>query len=70
MPSELQQAIAALEERAKIALDDESVKHLCHLYDAINAEAWYDPASDDTKRFAEGLLPHIRALQDKLKFRK
>lgn len=59
--------VAKLE--ARQAISKEALGHLSALWNSIQAEAWYDPASDATKRFAAHLKPHIDALNAELKFR-
>lgn len=64
----LSKEIAALEGRVKV--DDDCMKHLYDLYDAIWIEACYDSDSQASQKFAEKLLPHIQALNDKLHFKR
>lgn len=64
---EVKQKIDGLE--ARQALSKEALGHLSALYNSIWAEVCYDPASEATRRFATYLLPHIKALNDELKFR-
>jgi|SRR5580765_4571904 len=46
------------------------MKALSDLYGLIWIEACYDPYNQKTKEFAETLLPHIRLLNDVLKFKR
>jgi hypothetical protein len=63
----LAQCISDLERR--IAVDDECFEHLNKLYSLIWIEACYDPDNEHSARFAAKCLPHIKALNVKLKFK-
>lgn len=63
----LAKEVADLE--ARIQVDDECIEHLNKLYGLIWVEACYDPDSEESSKFAAKCLPHIRALNDKLKFK-
>lgn len=55
---------------ARLQVDDECMQHLCALYEKIWPEACYDPMTKETEKFARDLLPHIQALNAKLKFKR
>jgi hypothetical protein len=59
--------VAALEARQVLSAD--ALYHLNALWCSIQAEVWYDPASESSQRFAQYLLPHIDALNKELKFK-
>lgn len=59
--------VAALE--ARQCLSAEAIGHLHALWCSIQAEVWYDPASKSSQQFATFLLPHIKALNDELRFK-
>jgi hypothetical protein len=65
---EIYERVAALE--ARQCLSVEALGHLDSLWCSIQAEVWYDPASESSQQFAKHLLPHIKALNDELKFHK
>ena len=67
LAEEVSEKIATLE--ARVVVDEEACRHLATLWNSIQAEAWYDPASESSQKFAKYLLPHIDALNKKLKFR-
>jgi hypothetical protein len=56
--------------QARLAVDDDAMKHLAELYALIWIEANYDPFNEGTERFAKKLEPHIRALNDKYRFKR
>ena len=66
--NELKSTVEEME--ATVELNEECKKHLCALYSEIWIEAVYDPSTKETGELASKLLPHIRALNDKLKFKK
>jgi hypothetical protein len=55
---------------SRVTVSDESMAHLNHLYGLIWIESNYDPRNESTQKFAEKLLPHIKALNAELKFKK
>lgn len=63
----LAQEVSDLE--ARIQVDDECVEHLNKLYGLIWVEACYDGDHPESIKFAQKCLPHIRALNKKLKFK-
>lgn len=67
LAEEIADKVARLE--ARVVIDEEALGHLRALWNSIWAEVYYDPASKETKRFAEYLLPHIDALNKKFKFK-
>lgn len=67
LSEEIAQSVAALE--ARVVVSEKALAHLRDLYNTIGAESMYDPYNDATKRFADQLWPHIRALNEELKFR-
>jgi hypothetical protein len=67
LAEEIAEKAAKLE--ARTVFDDECIHHLSALWNSIWSEVYYDPASESSKRFAEHLMPHIEALNDKLKFK-
>lgn len=67
LSEEIAQKVAALE--ARVVVSDAVMAHLRDMYNIIGAEAWYDPASETVERFANQLWPHMKALNEELKFR-
>jgi hypothetical protein len=67
LAEELSQKVAALE--ARVVVPTEALAHMNALWCSIQAEVWYDPASDATQRFAKHLQPHIEALNTIFKFK-
>ena len=55
---------------ARVSVDDDDMGHLFRLYSLIWTEANYDPDSEQTRKFATRLLPHIKALNEKFHFKK
>jgi hypothetical protein len=52
----------------RISVSDKSMRHLAEIYSIVWCEACYDAYNEHTKKFAERILPHIKALNDELKF--
>ena len=67
LAEEIADKVAKLE--ARVVVDAEACRHLIDLWCCIQAEAWYDPASESSQRFAQRLKPHIDALPAKWKFK-
>ena len=67
LAEEVAEKVAKLE--ARVVVDEDACRHLCALWNSIWAEVYYDPASESSQRFASYLLPHINALNEKLKFK-
>lgn len=65
--NELKSTIEGME--AVVELDEECKRHLRSLYTAIWTEAVYDPFNKATQEYAQGLLPHIEALNEQMKFK-
>jgi hypothetical protein len=55
--------------KSRIVVDDECMSHLYEIY-KFAFVSWYDPENEEHKKWGQQLWPHIRAINDKLKFRK
>ena len=42
---------------------------LASVYDVVGAEAFYDPNSQETRRFAASIYPKLKRLNELLEFR-
>ena len=54
----------------RIVISDAAMEHLLDMYCIIWGEACYDALNEHTENFAKRLLPHMRALNDELKFKR
>lgn len=59
--------IMAVERRTVIS--KEALEHLHEIYMLCGCE-WYDPDNAFTKAFADKIWPHIKALNEELKFKR
>jgi hypothetical protein len=55
--------------KERIVVDDECMKHLYEIY-SLAFVTWYDPDSKAHAKWGQQLWPHIKALNDKLKFKR
>jgi hypothetical protein len=55
--------------KSRLVVDDEMMDHLYRIYELAFC-SWYDPDNDEHEKWGEKLWPHIKALNDKLKFKR
>jgi hypothetical protein len=55
--------------RSRLAITQELAEHLREIYNICVCE-WYDPDNEITEKVASEIWPHIKALNDELKFRR
>jgi len=55
--------------KARLMVDDEMMDHLRAIY-SIAFCTWYDPDNEAHAKWGEKLWPHIKALNDKLRFKR
>lgn len=53
----------------QIELDSEVAEALINLYQLIWCEAFYDFNTEDTQKFAQRIYPHIKRLNEILRFK-
>lgn len=53
----------------EVALHPAEKEALYKLYQLIWTEAYYDPYSEDTEAFARKLMPHIKLLNERWRFK-
>lgn len=63
----LQKEIASL--KAKQAVSDAALEHLREIYKTAWIESSYDPYNEKSYESAKIIWPHIKALNEELKFR-
>jgi len=54
---------------SRLSVDDEAMKAMHDIYIKVYAEH-FDPGNEGTARFVQDLIPHIRTLNDKFKFKR
>lgn len=53
----------------RLTVDDQAMKAMHEIYIIAYGEI-YDPVNKETARMAERLIPHVRLLNDKFKFKR